>query len=129
LKANGTVGFVLDQYAGPPVGIRVPVFGIPVGTQSALALLVKRTESVVLPVSNYWDEKLKKQIVEISGPVEWIQDENPDQELGLNTQNYAKQVEKAILAHPEQWLWVHRRFKGDLTPMRLGEWEQGRARK
>src|SRR5207248_3841646 len=47
LRKNGTVGFVLDQYAGPPVGVRVPVFGISVGTSPALAMIAKRTGSAV----------------------------------------------------------------------------------
>jgi KDO2-lipid IV(A) lauroyltransferase len=55
LKANGTVGFVLDQYAGPPIGVRVPFFGIPVGTSTALATLAKRTGAAVLPVVNFRD--------------------------------------------------------------------------
>jgi len=53
LSKNGTVGFVMDQYSGPPVGVRVPVFGVPVGTPAVIATLAKRTGAVVLPAVNY----------------------------------------------------------------------------
>lgn len=50
LKKGGIVGIVLDQYAGPPIGIRVPFFGQPVGTHSLVATIVKRTGAAVVPV-------------------------------------------------------------------------------
>ena len=53
LKSGETVGFVMDQYSGPPVGIRVPVFGVPVGTPAAIATLAKRTGAPVIPVVSY----------------------------------------------------------------------------
>lgn len=128
LKAGGTVGVILDQYAGPPVGIRVPFFGIPVSTPSLLAMLARRTGAPVLPVINYRSPGGRYR-VEISAPVEWVAASDPGEELGVNTSMYSKIIEKHILAHPEQWLWIHRRFKGDLSPLRDGEWREGRARR
>ncbi len=127
LKAGGAVGIVLDQFAGPPVGIRVPVFGVPVGTHSVIAMLVKRTGAPVIPVVNHRlpDGRF---IVEMLPPLEWIAHEDPNYELALNTANYAKFLEGHIRQYPEQWLWSHRRFKGDLGPLREGEWFEGRAR-
>lgn len=127
LKKNGTVGFVLDQYTGPPVGVRVPVFGVPVGTSTAIATLAKRTGATVLPVVNYrvpggrWK-------VEIGPPLEWQGSDDAALELAQNTARYAATIERDIYAHPDQWLWIHRRFKGELGPMREGEWSEGRSR-
>lgn len=128
LHAGGTVGFVLDQYAGPPVGVRVPVFETPVGTTSAVAMLAKRTGAVVLPVVNYRasDGSFR---VEIREALTWQSSEGDDSEdLGRSTARYAAEMERDIRSHPEQWLWIHRRFKGDLSPLRPGEWSEGRAR-
>jgi KDO2-lipid IV(A) lauroyltransferase len=127
LKRGGTVGFVLDQYAGPPVGVRVPVFGVPVGTTTAVATLARRTGAVVLPVVNYRVPG-GRAVVEIRPPLEWKPGEDPVRELAENTALYAERIERDIRAHPEQWLWIHRRFKGDLTPLRDGEWNEHRAR-
>ena len=128
LDRGGTVGFVLDQYAGAPVGVRVPVFNVPVGTMTAVATLAKRTGALVLPVVNYRDPRGLHR-VEIRPALAWLPHENPDHEIAQNTALYARELEKDIYAHPEQWLWIHRRFKGDLSPLRPGEWDQGRARK
>lgn len=138
LKRNGTVGIVLDQYAGPPIGVRVPVFGIPVGTSTAIAALARRTGAAILPVVNYrvaggrW-------VVDIRPPLAWraAADEGAEADAGAgaplelaeNTAAYSAYLEADILAHPEQWLWIHRRFKGDLSPLRDGEWAEGRARR
>ncbi len=127
LKAGGAVGIVLDQFAGPPVGIRVPVFGVPVGTHSVIAMLVKRTQAPVIPVVNHRTPD-GRFVVEMLPPLDWISHEDPNYELALNTANYAKFLEGHIRQYPEQWLWSHRRFKGDLGPLREGEWFEGRAR-
>ena len=131
LRALGkgeTVGFVLDQYAGPPVGVRVPVFGVPVGTMTAVATLARRTGAKVVPVVNYRDPGGRHR-TEIRPALDFLAHDNPDYEIAENTARYARELEGDILAHPEQWLWIHRRFKGDLSPLRPDEWMGGRARK
>ena len=127
IKKGGTVGIILDQYAGPPISVRVPVFGTPVGTSNAIATLVKRTGALVLPVVNHRTAD-GRFIVEIFDAVPWQEDSHPEKELAINTARYSEIVEKWILQYPDQWLWTHRRFKGDLSPLRVGEWEEGRAR-
>lgn len=127
LKKNGTVGFVLDQYSGPPVGVRVPFLGVPVGTATIVAMLAKRTGATILPVTN---RRLPNGSFEVTieGPVQWISDPDSSRELALNTAEYARIIERHVRTNPEQWLWVHRRFKGDLSPLKDGEWSAGRPR-
>jgi KDO2-lipid IV(A) lauroyltransferase len=125
LKQNGTVGLVLDQFVGPPVGVRVPVFGIPVGTSMVAATLVRRTGAVILPVVNYRlpDGRYR---VEIQAPLTWVERPDLNVELAENTALYARHIEGDISAHPGQWLWTHRRFKGNLEPLKPNEWLEGR---
>jgi KDO2-lipid IV(A) lauroyltransferase len=127
LKKNRCVGFVLDQYAGPPVGVRVPVFGIPVGTMTAVAAVSKRTGAPVVPVVNYRKPD-GRMVVDIRPALEWRPADDPNLEIAMNTAFFASELEKDIYAHPDQWLWTHRRFKGDLGPIREDEWLGGRAR-
>jgi KDO2-lipid IV(A) lauroyltransferase len=127
LKQGKCVGFVLDQYAGPPVGVRVPVFGIPVGTMTAVAAVSKRTGAPVVPVVNYRRPD-GKMIVDIRPALDWRPADDPNLEIALNTAYYASELEKDIYAHPDQWLWTHRRFKGDMGPLREDEW-RGRSRR
>ena len=125
LRQNGSVGFVLDQYTGPPVGIRVPFFGVPVGTHAALATLVKRTQTPVLYVENH-RTPTGDWIVEISSPLPWITHKDPACEIAHNTAAYAARIEASIRLYPGQWSWSHRRFKGNLAPLSEAEWVRRR---
>jgi len=128
LSRGETVGFVLDQYAGAPIGVRVPFFGVPVGTANVVAAIAKRTGAPVLPVINYRKPDGRFH-VEIQSPLQWIEDPSPHKELALNTAHYVRVLEGHIRQRPAQWLWIHRRFKGDLSPLREDEWEQARIRR
>jgi KDO2-lipid IV(A) lauroyltransferase len=130
LKSGGTVGFAMDQYSGPPVGVRVPVFKTPVGTSTVVATLARRTGAVVVPVVSY--RKLTPQGIiwttEVKPALEWLKDSNVEYEIAINTAQYSAAVEKDIYSYPEQWLWSHKRFKGDLSPLKENEWREGRVR-
>ncbi|MCM0606711.1 MAG: lysophospholipid acyltransferase family protein [Xanthomonadaceae bacterium] len=128
IKKGGLVGIVLDQYAGPPIGIRVPFFGLPVGTHSVVATLVKRTGAAVVPVFCRRLDDGSHQI-EVGPEIPWTEDSNASREIALNTAHYSSIIESEILRTPEQWLWMHRRFKGDLSPLKPTEWERFRLRR
>lgn len=116
LKGQKIVGFVMDQYTGAPVGARVPFFGVPVGSHTALASLVKRTEAPVIPAIAYRN-KSGKYIIRFEPELPFITDEDNDRAILLNTANYVKHTEGWIREFPEQWMWIHRRWKGDLSPL------------
>jgi len=128
LKNNGAVGIVIDQYVGPPVGVRVPVFGTPVGTSQLIATLAKRTGATVLPAVNHRNPD-GSWVLEFHPPVVFETADDAHFELASNTARYSEIVEKTIYCHPEQWLWSHRRFKGDLSPLTSEEWLKPRVRK
>ncbi len=127
LKKNGSVGIVLDQFVGPPVGVRVPVFGTPVGTSMLVATLAKRTGAAVLPVVCCRNDD-GSWVLEIHPALGWEKSEDPHFELADNTARYSQWIEERIYARPEQWLWSHRRFKGDLSALRQNEWTKPRVR-
>ncbi|MEK6704546.1 MAG: lysophospholipid acyltransferase family protein [Bdellovibrionota bacterium] len=127
LRNNGTVGIVIDQYAGPPVGVRVPFFGVPVSTHTIVAALAKRTGALVLPVVSYWDAG-GCFIIDMMPPLDWVSSEDRAYEIAANTAAYAKEIERHIYMYPDQWIWTHKRFKGDLSPLGKDEWCRGRSR-
>ncbi len=128
LRQGGTVGFVIDQYTGPPVGIRVPFFGKYVGTHSAVALTAKRSGAPILPVVCYVNKTGSHQI-DILPAVDWVTDDNAHREIALNTATLGRFSEQCVRDHLHQWLWIHRRFKGNLGPLEPGEWENPRIRR
>lgn len=121
LQDSGTVGYVLDQYAGHPIGVRVPYFGVPVGTNSAVAAYIRESGAQLVPITNYRLDN-GDFVVELLPPVAWISDPHPQRELALNTAQYVGVIEETVRRRPEQWLWTHRRFKGDLSPLREADW-------
>jgi len=116
LKQNEAVGFVMDQYAGAPVGARVPFFGKAVGSHTALAALALRTGAPVIPAfaarqrgGHYLIRFEPALILEEKG--------EPDERLIANTALFVRHIEAWIREYPAQWLWIHRRWKGDLSPL------------
>lgn len=116
LKRKEIVGFVMDQYAGAPVGARVPFFGIPVGSHTALATLALRTEAPVVPAIAFRKPDGRYGI-RFDPALPLLTDSDQDRAVILNTAAYVAYTEKWVRQMPEQWMWIHRRWKGDLSPL------------
>jgi len=111
LSKNDTVAFIMDQYAKPgKEGILVDFFGREAGTFKSLAMVARSTNSPVLPAAS-WREPDGKHVFKFFDPISWVSDDDPDEEILINTRNYNRKVEEFILEHPEQWLWIHKRWK------------------
>lgn len=109
-KQNQAVVFVIDQFMGKPFGIASRFFGRKTGSAYGLALFALKTGAPVLPVYAYRDAELKTHVVfEPAVPVEKTQDR--DLQIAHMTQRYNDQVEDIVRRHPDQWMWVHRRWK------------------
>jgi KDO2-lipid IV(A) lauroyltransferase len=111
LRDGASVGFVMDQYAGPPIGIPVPFFGVKVGTLAAVGTLANRTGAAVVPVKTYRDEKGVVHVC-VEPMIEMPQDSDDE----ATTARLAAKVEQWVREYPAQWLWVHRRFKNVVWP-------------
>ena len=112
LRKGECVAFMNDQYARPPMGLKVRFFGVDVDTLSAVGPLAKRTGAAIVPVTSYRDEAGVTR-VSIGAPLELGADLGSPEKA---TQALASLVEQNVRAHPEQWLWIHRRFKNVTWP-------------
>jgi KDO2-lipid IV(A) lauroyltransferase len=113
LGSRFAVGVMLDQHVGPPEGIVVPFFGLPVSTASGLAVLQMRTHQYVFPVVCFRDWKTGKFKIVLDGKIspETRSLEEYQHQVHDLTAQYHHHLEKWITQHPDQWLWIHRRFK------------------
>ncbi len=111
LKAGGVVGILADLNSAREEGIFVDFFGLPACTTAGVATLALRTGAVVLPGYLLWDEAKQIHHLCFEPPLETIQTGNPKDDIVTNTARYAKVLEAVIRRHPEQWLWIHRRWK------------------
>lgn len=110
LRQNEVVIFVLDQFMGKPYGIETRFFGRKTGTAYGLALFAIKTGSPVLPVYTYRGDDGRTHLV-FEPPVPAVENEDRDLQIQQMTEKYNQALERIILKHPEQWMWVHRRWK------------------
>lgn len=112
LENNHAVIFVLDQHASlvNRDGIAVEFFGKKAGTYRSLAMLARNTGVPVIPAAGY---RLPngKHVLEFHDPIPWKDYETTQESLYQNTLAYNQALEKIILKHPEQWNWMHKRWK------------------
>lgn len=107
LRAGDCAGFVIDQYAPPPMGIPIRFFGVKVDTLHAVGPLARRTGAAVVPAVTHRDAHGVVHL-RIEPELDLAGDLGDPERV---TQILADKVEAWIREHPEQWLWVHRRFK------------------
>lgn len=116
LKKNGAVVFVLDQFMGPPIGVKTTFFGVPTGTAAGLALMAARTGAPVVPCYTFRREDgLNELVFEPELPTDSFDSDSDDSlretKVALLTQIYTDKIESIVRRYPEQWMWIHRRWK------------------
>ena len=111
LAEGGTVGILSDHNTALEEGVFVNFFGIPASTTSGLARIALRTEAAVVPGFLFWDDSLRKYRLRFEPPVELLRSGDEEVDVRENTQRFTSVIEDYVRAHPDQWLWVHKRWK------------------
>jgi KDO2-lipid IV(A) lauroyltransferase len=111
LRNGGTLGLLVDLNTLDDEAIFVDFFGVPASTTFMLAKLALRTDAVVLPIFAPWDEKLGKFLVHTLPPVSIERTGDEQEDVRRFTAELSRSVEDYIRRYPEQWLWIHKRWK------------------
>ncbi len=111
MKAGETVGILMDTNMTPPQGVFVDFFGIPACTASGLARIALRTDAAVVPGFTIWDEAIGKYRLRFDPALDLIRTGDLEADIVANTQLFTKTIEDYVRKYPDQWLWVHRRWK------------------
>jgi KDO2-lipid IV(A) lauroyltransferase len=111
MKKGDTVGILMDTNMTPPQGVFVDFFGIPACTASGLARIALRTDASVVPGFCVWDAVLRKYRLRFDPEVELMRTGDDDADIIENTARFTRKIEEFVRKYPEQWLWVHRRWK------------------
>lgn len=111
LKDAGTVGILADQNTMPQEGVFVDFFGTPACTSAGIARVALHTEAAVVPGYAVWDPALGKYRLRFEAPLELIRTGDAERDIVENTKRFARVTEEIIRKHPEQWAWVHARWK------------------
>ena len=111
MRDNATVGILMDTNMTPPQGVFVDFFGIPACTASGLARVALHTGAAVVPAFTIWDPVLRKYRVEFDPAMELVRTGDNEADTVANTALFTKVIEQYVSRYPDQWLWVHRRWK------------------
>lgn len=117
IDRGGSVAFFIDQHAPPPYGIVVNFLGQPASTFRSLADLALRLDKPVLPLFT-WREPDGSHVLRFDDPVFPVRNADYERAVRASTQLFTEVIERFILAHPEQWFWVHRRWKASIPSHR-----------
>jgi KDO2-lipid IV(A) lauroyltransferase len=105
LAANDKVGILIDQNSSLDTGVFVDFFGVPACAGTGLAKLAAHSDAAVIQAYALWMEDEGRYLLRFEPPLEITGDSTRD------TQALQAGLEAAIRAHPDQWLWIHRRWK------------------
>ena len=111
MKGGEVVGLLMDTNMTPPQGIFVDFFGIPACTAAGPARIALRTDAAVVPTFTIWDAALGKYRLRFDPAVELVRTGDLEADIKANTQKFTSVIEEYVRKYPEQWLWVHRRWK------------------
>jgi Kdo2-lipid IVA lauroyltransferase/acyltransferase len=111
MRAGETVGLLMDQNMTPPQGVFVPFFGVQACTASGIARVALHTDASVIPAFTIWDPVLRKYRVHFDPPLTLVRTDNAEADLVANTAMFNNVLEQFVRKYPDQWLWVHRRWK------------------
>ena len=111
MRAGETVGILMDTNMTPPQGVFVPFFGRLACTALGMARVALRTGAAVLPGFLVWEDTEQKYVLRFGERIELIQTGDTNQDAVTNTARFTAVIESYIRRYPDQWLWMHRRWK------------------
>jgi Kdo2-lipid IVA lauroyltransferase/acyltransferase len=111
MRKGQTVGVLMDTNMIASQGVFVDFFGIKACTASGVARVALKTDAAVVPGFTIWDPVLQKYRLRFDPPVELVRTGNTEADVVANTAKFTKVIEDYARRYPDQWLWVHRRWK------------------
>ena len=112
LHSGGVIGILPDQDIPKQPGVFVPFFGKPAYTPTGPALIAKASRAPIVPhfITRRDGGFLKHKIV-ILPALEYEHAADKEQEALMNTRTWTAVIEDWVRAHPDEWVWFHRRWR------------------
>ena len=111
MRAGETVGILMDTNMTPPQGVFVPFFGVAACTASGMARIAVKTGAAVVPGFLLWQEDEGKYVLRFGEELAVVDTGDAEADAVANTARFTAVMEDYIGQYPEQWLWMHRRWK------------------
>jgi KDO2-lipid IV(A) lauroyltransferase len=111
LRDGGTLGILSDLNTQTREGVFVPFFGRLACTTAGIATLALKTNAVVIPTVAVWDKTRQRYFFHGDPPVQLIRTGDRQKDVEVNTARFAAAIERLVRLYPDQWLWIHKRWK------------------
>ena len=111
LREGGILGALSDVNAHPREGVFVPFFGVPACTISGPALMAMRSNAAILPAFCIWDRERRRYRFVRGKVIEPSRTGDRKADMIATAAAYTAEIEKLIRQYPDQWLWIHKRWK------------------
>ncbi|HUX44316.1 MAG TPA: lysophospholipid acyltransferase family protein [Terracidiphilus sp.] len=111
MQEGGTVGILMDTNMTPPQGVFAEFFGHQACTASGLARVALKTGAAVLPGFLLWEAAEKRYVLHFGPELTFSRSADPEADVAAATQRCNQALESWIRRYPDQWLWIHRRWK------------------
>ncbi|MCU0239750.1 MAG: lysophospholipid acyltransferase family protein [Pyrinomonadaceae bacterium] len=111
LRKGEHLGILADVNIQAKEGVFVPFFSRLACTTVGVAALAMRTNALIVLFAAPWIEEKQKYVVQLGGVFEFESTGNRQQDLIDLTAKYTKATEEIIKKFPDQWLWIHKRWK------------------
>jgi len=111
MRAGQTVGLLMDTNMTPPQGVFVEFFGRKACTASGVARVALKTGAAVLPGFMLWEAAERRYVLHFGPELVFARTEDAEADILAATQQCTQAIESWIRRYPDQWLWIHRRWK------------------
>jgi KDO2-lipid IV(A) lauroyltransferase len=111
MRSGQTVGILMDTNMTPPQGSFVEFFGLEACTATGLAHVARKTGAAVLPGFMLWEPSERRYVLHFGPEIQIPHTANPAEDILAATQLCTQAIESWIRRYPDQWLWIHRRWK------------------
>ena len=111
LRDDGDVGVLMDVNSSLEEGVFVPFFGVPACTSSGVARIALRTDCAVLPGYVYWKEDERRYHLQLDPALDLLRTGDAEADVVANTARFVQVFERYARRFPDQWLWVHKRWR------------------
>ena len=110
-RSGETVGILMDTNMTPPQGEFVRFFGIDACTATGLAHVARKTGAAVLPGFMLWEAAEQRYVLRFGEEIEIPHTSDVAADIVEGTRRCTAAIEAWIRRYPDQWLWIHRRWK------------------
>ena len=111
LRDGEILGVLADINAHPKEGVFVPFFGLQACTSAGPAMLALRTDALIVPFFCIYDHQVQRYKIVRGDILEPVKSGDRETDILETTKLYTAEIERIIRQYPDQWLWIHKRWK------------------